>query len=329
MKRPGQILLSLCLTALTLALSANSQVSDAEGGDFVFEADLPGGRYYGANRRHFAEVEQGIALAQSRAVELFGAAAVDSFTVYLIDHPDQLRGFVGAGFPDWGAAAAQPDLRRIIIKAPELTTADKPLALLAAHEYAHLLVGALADGSAPRWLDEGLAMYLSSEWTFSDFTAISLASLRGAFIPLPEIERLNSFDEGAAHIAYAQSYLAVRYLVEYYGPEALGDALALLGEGRSADEALQQTIGIGLAGFEAELFAYIRERHTLVGVLMGSTIFWLALAALVVIGAALARKRKAARYRKWDEEERLQSTDFDYGDPDNPEKIEDEDRPWE
>ncbi|HSH00193.1 MAG TPA: peptidase MA family metallohydrolase, partial [candidate division Zixibacteria bacterium] len=252
MKRLGQLLSALILGSLTLAVSADSQVNGVAPSGFAFEADLRGGRYFAANRRHFAEIEQGIALAQARATELFGPTPLESFSVYLLDDPAQLREYVGGGFPDWGAAAAQAELRRIIIKAPELTAADKPLALLAAHEYAHLLVWSLSGGAAPRWLDEGLAMYLSSEWTFADFTALSQASLRGAFIPLESIEGMNSFDEGAAHIAYAQSYLAVRYLVEYYGPEALADALGRLGEGLGADEALQQTLGIGVVGFETE-----------------------------------------------------------------------------
>jgi hypothetical protein len=33
-------------------------------------------------------------------------------------------------------------------------------------------------------------------------------------------------------------------------------------------------------------------------------------------------------YKKWEEDEKYQSTDFDYGDPDNPEQIDDEDEPW-
>jgi len=33
-------------------------------------------------------------------------------------------------------------------------------------------------------------------------------------------------------------------------------------------------------------------------------------------------------YKKWEEEEKLHSTDFDYGDPDNPEQTDDEE-PWQ
>jgi len=47
----------------------------------------------------------------------------------------------------------------------------------------------------------------------------------------------------------------------------------------------------------------------------------------VIIGFFLALRRRRQYYRKWEEEERLASTDFDYGDPDEPERP-DDDEPW-
>ena len=51
---------------------------------------------------------------------------------------------------------------------------------------------------------------------------------------------------------------------------------------------------------------------------------WIFLAGVVVIGFLLKLKKRNKFYKKWEEEERLQSTDFDYGDPDNPEQADDE-----
>ena len=47
----------------------------------------------------------------------------------------------------------------------------------------------------------------------------------------------------------------------------------------------------------------------------------------LIIGFFLALRRRRQYYRKWEEEERLASTDFDYGDPDEPERP-DDDEPW-
>ena len=308
-----------------------AQTAPTLRGDFVRQGTLPHGSYWAESRRFYDRIYTGVARADKRARALFGAYNVNvpEYRLFLVTRESQLRMFVGAGFPDWGAAAAIPTQNMIVIKAPSLTTADKPLPLLAAHEYAHLLAAELSGGRTPRWLDEGFAMYLSSEWSFDDFTAISLASVRGEFIPLSEIADLNSFSEAQAHVAYAQCYLAVKYLAEYYDPATLRALFSALKRGKGIDAALRELYGIDQAGFEEELFAHIRANYTLTGILMNSSLFWIALAGLVVLGAYLARRRKADRYKQWDEEERLQSTDFDYGDPDNPEKIDDEDRPWE
>ena len=55
---------------------------------------------------------------------------------------------------------------------------------------------------------------------------------------------------------------------------------------------------------------------------------WIIFAAIVVICFVLGYRRRRKYYRKWEEEEKYQSTDFDYGDPDNPEQADDEDKPW-
>ena len=39
-------------------------------------------------------------------------------------------------------------------------------------------------------------------------------------------------------------------------------------------------------------------------------------------------RKKRSYYKKWEEEEKLHSTDFDYGDPDNPETTDDDGESW-
>ena len=55
--------------------------------------------------------------------------------------------------------------------------------------------------------------------------------------------------------------------------------------------------------------------------------FWLALAIILVVGAFWKYSQRRKYYKKWEAEERLHSTDFEYGDPDNPEQT-DDDEPW-
>lgn len=298
--------------------------------NYPFSLKLKGGRYYAPSERWSEEIRRAIDQAADLADSILGPREMAEFRLYLVESDQEFHKLIGGSFPDWGAAAASPSRNLIALKAPNLTTADKPLAQLAAHEYAHLAVAAaVSPGHPPRWLDEGLAMYFSSEWSYQDFITVSLASLRGGFIPLAAIDTLNAMDGAAARLAYTESYLAVDYIIGYYGGETLRSLLQALSEGNSIDRSLQGTIGTDLAGFESELFTNIRQRRAAPGILMESTVFWGALSLLVIVGFVRARLRRKKRYQQWEEEERLHSTDFDYGDPDNPEKIEDEDRPWE
>jgi len=49
---------------------------------------------------------------------------------------------------------------------------------------------------------------------------------------------------------------------------------------------------------------------------------------VVIVGFFLRYRKKKKKYEEWDEDEKYHSTDFDYGDPDNPEQVDDEDKPW-
>lgn len=120
------------------------------------------------------------------------------------------------------------------------------------HEYGHVLVSQLSRNRAPVWLNEGVAIWCEEErdgdradWayrTLSGEVLFPLRELEGSFTRLhPE----------RVHVAYAQSYLAVRSLVEASGGRNMHDLLAALGEGKSLDDAFQSIYSRSLAGFES------------------------------------------------------------------------------
>ncbi|MBN4057118.1 hypothetical protein JYU19_02295 [bacterium AH-315-J21] len=311
-----------CLTVANLAFG------EGTGARWAVEEPIPGGMYHAQSGEWLSSINARITKAKSLSDSLLGPVELEEYKLYIANNEAQFDSLVQGVFPHWGAAAALPQLHRIVLKSPHLKLTGKTMETLAAHEYSHLLMYALADGKAPRWMDEGLAMYFAQEWSYQDFVNVSWAAIRGTMIPLAEIESLNTFSKARAEVAYAESYLAVNYLFEYYGPEGMKETLSGLKAGLSIDSAMQRAFGLDEAGFEREVFANIRENHTLLGILMGSNLFWGALALIVVIGFIRTRLNRKKRYAQWEEEERYQSTDFDYGDPDNPEKIDDEDEPW-
>ncbi len=312
-----------------VGLSSGSVFAVDDVSNWSVNRPLPGGAYHANSPGKYDAIRARILRARELSDSLLGAANIESFDLYIADTEEEFDSLVRGVFPHWGAAVAIPQLGRIVLKSPHLKHSKKTLATLAAHEFAHLQTHARSGGGAPRWLDEGLALYFAGEWNYESFLSLSMAAARGNLISLAEIESLNSFSESRAQVAYAESYLAVRYFFEYYGAEGMRDVLTYLGQGKDIDSAMQEAFGLDEKGFEIEAFADIRDNQTLMGIVMGSSLFWGALALIVVVGFVRAMLNRKKRYAQWEEEERYQSTDFDYGDPDNPEKIDDEDRPWE
>lgn len=61
---------------------------------------------------------------------------------------------------------------------------------------------------------------------------------------------------------------------------------------------------------------------------MDTMLFWLAMAAIVLIAGVLRVRKRRQYYKRWEDDEKLHSTDFDYGDPDRPEHIDDDEDSW-
>mgnify|MGYP001381348141 CR=1 FL=1 len=249
--------------------------------------------------------------------------------IYISDNLTAFKEVVGAAFPDWGAAAALPYRHLIAIKSPAHFRLGKPLTELLRHEYAHLaLAHRLGPIQTPRWLDEGVAMWLSAEWGWEQNLAMSRAAIFNTLIPLREIDRMNLFTEGEAQIAYSESYLAVKYLLDSYGRETFNLFLDKLRERKGTDAALFAATGSNYDNFEKEYFEYLRKRYNLMTFFGDTIYFWAILGLIVIVAGVLSFFRRRKKFKEWDEEEKYQSRDFDYGNPDNPEEIDDEDKPW-
>jgi len=122
------------------------------------------------------------------------------------------------------------------------------------HEYGHVLVHELSRGRAPVWLNEGVAIWAEEErdgdrveWaegTIGGQPLFHLNQLEGAFTRLPP---------DRVHVAYAQSYLAVRALVDRHGARRLRTLLEEIGKGATFERAYSEQLYGDPAAFEADL----------------------------------------------------------------------------
>ncbi|MCD6249590.1 MAG: hypothetical protein J7J98_04575 [candidate division Zixibacteria bacterium] len=284
--------------------------------------------YYFENQLRLSEADSTLRATRTRLRTLLRNDLDFSADVFFVESEATFDSLVGGVFPEWGAAAAIPIWNRIVIKSPDVFQLNRPLSELLSHEYTHLaLAHRTGLGSPPRWFDEGLAMMTSMEWSWSNSLTMNLAALTGDMVSLREIDRVNRFGAAKARVAYSQSYLSVQFMFNEYGVEAVNIFLDNIAQGQSIDRALIASTGSDYTDFEREIDVYLRGRFNLVGLLADTMYLWLVLAVILIVGFILSMKRRKNYYRKWKEEEKLASTDFDYGDPDNPEQI-DDDEPW-
>ncbi|HXC61624.1 MAG TPA: tetratricopeptide repeat protein [Nitrospiria bacterium] len=127
------------------------------------------------------------------------------------------------------------------------------------HEYTHAIVYALTDGHVPTWLNEGLALNFekgdpassssvsSSAWdspiqgAIRTNSLISLQALHGSFM---------NMDEATSRLSYAESYSAVKYLIDRYGMFAIQSLLKDLSRQRDFDKAFEDRFFISYQEFQ-------------------------------------------------------------------------------
>lgn len=117
------------------------------------------------------------------------------------------------------------------------------------HELVHAIVASAArGGTVPAWVNEGLASHFESA---SHSWVSAVIARTPAFIPLEDLDQpFGNLDSQVASLAYAESALAARLLVEQLGPN-LGLFLQMVGSGASVDDALT-TLKVDPASFHAE-----------------------------------------------------------------------------
>ena len=122
------------------------------------------------------------------------------------------------------------------------------------HEFTHIInetAGEGPFGKLPSWLDEGTAVY--GQVTPGDnFTGAFDSAARGnRLIPFVSMATAPS-DAALVNLFYGQAYTMAKYLVDKDGPATYAQFFANIKKGGRFEDALKQTYGFDLAGFEDE-----------------------------------------------------------------------------
>ena len=115
------------------------------------------------------------------------------------------------------------------------------------HEYYQWSIQKITRYGAPRWLEEGMASYLSGE---GKILLDQMYEFKNDDIEMT-LERIEEVLQGEparkeSRIAYYRSYRMVKKLIDTYGVEKLRDVILAIGYGQTVGDAFESTYGVGM-----------------------------------------------------------------------------------
>lgn len=197
--------------------------------------------------------------------------------------------WIGVEFPEWGAAVAVLDERRIVMHGHAANSRAGDPKVTLRHELAHLALHEVLGSLPPRWFDEGYASYAAREWRREDVLASSVVlALRG----VPRLTALDTLISGGstrAEQGYALAHRAVADLAALDQVRGLNLVFQYWVETRSLDGAVRRAFNITLAGFEDMWRKSTRRRYGAIAILAD---FGFALIVVFFIAAPLWLSRR-------------------------------------
>ncbi|MGH7254868.1 MAG: tetratricopeptide repeat protein [Nitrospirales bacterium] len=134
---------------------------------------------------------------------------------------------------------------------------------LLVHEYTHAVVHEISGGYAPAWLQEGLARLLERQLGDPRAADVMRPDRPGYTIspPVPLTQSFTGMTRQDAAAAYGYSEVLVRSLIERYGFDGVRMLLRALAGTRDVGVAFEQTFGMTVEEFQAEVAVRPAERN--------------------------------------------------------------------
>lgn len=223
-------------------------------------------------------------------------------TVYLASSQSVFDEVTQGVLPHWSAAVALPEHRTIVLKAGRLEHQTQTIQ----HELSHVLLHAVVGRRLPVWFNEGVAMWASHEWRFTQTASIFYAVLSGGLIPLSDIDAVLKFPSVKADLAYTESLLAVLYVLRLGGENAIVAMIGELSHGAPFDVALFRVTQKTPYEFERSWNDYVSGRFSLAALLVSPDSLWGYLVLLFLLVYVAVKLRNRAKLRRWEDEEKFE-----------------------
>ncbi len=210
-------------------------------------------------------LEDGVA-AVAAARELFGGGEIGLVDLFVYADEEAFYAALGPGTRENVGGQANDETRTMYALIEPAQVGSPWVRIVVAHELTHLVFAEVTRNpwsAPPRWLNEGIAVWLTEGYTSEDRARVESAARAGTLIPLSGLAGYFPTTPSRFSLAYATSASAIDHLVARWGREGLAAVVRAYGAGLGDDAAFRSGLGIGIAEFEAGWLAAIggRERE--------------------------------------------------------------------
>jgi hypothetical protein len=225
-------------------------------------------------------------------------------TVFLIKDSETFQRVAGS---DLIVAFANAQRSLIVIDYSKMKMHPFTIEITLKHELCHLLLHRhIKRENLPRWLDEGIAQWVSggiAEIIMDQKRSIlNEATLAGRYISMRALTKRFPQDRKSLFLAYEESKSLVEYMVGKFGRDGILAVITHLRDGDKVDTALLKSLSISFDELERDWKNHLKKRITWLTYLINylyEILFFLA--ALMMIYGFIRVWIKKRRYR--DEEE--------------------------
>ncbi|MEJ2726129.1 MAG: peptidase MA family metallohydrolase [Deltaproteobacteria bacterium] len=222
----------------------------------------------------------------------------------------QSRTFQRMAQSDNVVAFAVPVKNLMVIDHSKMTVDPFTLEGTMKHELCHLLLHHHLEGTdLPKWLDEGIAQWVSGGITeimrTRKETRLTQATLGRKIIPVRALAYRFPGDRESLFLAYEESRSLVAFVIDEYGLEGLLRILDRLKDGYGWEMAVSKGLSVSFADLEADWLHHLRERLTWLSYIINHVyeiLFFLG-AVIMVIGAFRVFLRKRAYMREMEDDD--------------------------
>jgi hypothetical protein len=185
--------------------------------------------------------------------QLLGVTEKDPIDFFVYADQDAFYDVLGPGSRENVGGQANAEIRTLfaLIEPDEI---DQPwVDTVVPHELTHLVFNTAVDNPyhfPPRWLNEGLAVYLSEGYASTYRGAVEDAVRDRSVFPLGGLTGQFPTSRDRFLLAYGESVSAVDYLIRKHGRDALVSLIKSYARGLTDDEAFKAAIGIDTRAFD-------------------------------------------------------------------------------